>query len=205
MKSPFQYLHRSDGTIGLVGLPHVKLDLIEGQGKVVGRNWQHELNLPTYQEEWDEMAEVRGMSNRAVRFIVMDESASRLPGHPRLNPQAIMLPKTCPLELGHSGFVVGFVHSFVCGFDELRAWTPELFGIEVPLDVIEGDYIVGTARLYDSQLSDAAWQGIQRKIFSHVCAMTFMADGKESLVQVSLVCGDFPGCENARILKTWEG
>jgi hypothetical protein len=192
----------------LAGLPGVKLELIEAQGRVRGRDWQSELKLPIYAEEWEQWSEVRGMSSRHVRFIVMDESASRLPGHPRLNPQAITLPKEVPLELGHSGFVIGFVHSFITGFDELRNMIPELFGIEIPLDLIEGDYIVGEARLFDSLLADAAWRGLQQGIFSHTCPMIFSpaeSPSMESLAQVSLVCGDYAGCPGARVLKTWSG
>lgn len=203
MKSQFQYRHGPNG-ITLEGLPNVRLSMIEEQGKVVGRNWQAELKLPVYQEEWEEWGLVRGMSRRSVRFIVMDESASRLPGHVRLNPQAIALPRSCPFELGHSGFLIGSVHAFITGFGDVRELVPSLFGFEVPLDLIEGDYIVGEARLFDSPLATKAWQGLQQNIFTHVCPMTFMADGVESLVQVTLTPGDFVGCENARILATWE-
>lgn len=208
MKSPFQYSHNPDGSIGIVGLSNIQVLTVEEQGRVRGRDWQQELGLPTYFEQWEIAAQVRGMSNRSVRFILMDQSESRLPGHPRLNPQAVTLPKTCPLEVGHSGFLVGFVHAFITGFDEMRELVPQLYDIEIPDPKPEGDYIVGTARLYDSQLADVVWQGIKQKIFSHVCPMIFApaeSPDMQRLAQVSLACGDYPGCPGARILKTWEG
>lgn len=205
MKSPYQYSHNPDGSIGIVGLPNIQVLTVAEQGCVRGRDWQTELSLPTYAEEWEQMAEVVGMSNRGLRFIVMDQSPSRLPGHPRLNPKTIVLPAQCPLELGHTGFVIGFVYRFTTAFDDVRDLVPSLFNVEVPLDLIEGDYVIAEAVLFDSPLADAAWEGLQLGIFSHTCAMTFMADGVESLVQVTLTCGDFPGCPGARILKTWEG
>jgi hypothetical protein len=208
MKSLFQYQHQADGKISLAGFPGVKLAMVEEQGRVRGRDWQTELSLPTYAEEWEQMAEVVGMSNRSVRFILMDQSESRLPGHPRLNPQAVTLPKTCPLEVGHTGFVVGFVHGFITAFDEMRELVPQLYDIEIPDPKPEGDYIVGTARLYDSQLADAAWRGIKQGIFSHMCPMIFApaeSPDMQRLAQVSLACGDYPGCPGARILKTLEG
>lgn len=204
MKSQFQYLHQSDGSITLDGFPNVQLATVAAQGLVVGRNWQHELELPTYQEEWEQWARPVGMSLRHVRFIVMDQSESRLPGHRRLNPQAIVLPEQVPLELGHSGFLIGYVYSFVCGFDEMREMVPSLFNFQIPDPQPEGDFIVGTARLFDSRLSDVAWRGLQREIFSHVCPMVFMNEGAERLVQVTLTPGDFVGCPGARVLATWE-
>ena len=181
------------------------MQTIEEQGHVIGRNWQQELELPTYQEEWEAMATVRGMSLRHVRFIVMDQSASRLPGHARLQPKAVILPSTCPFELGHTGFVIGNVYGFVTGFDELRELIPSLFNIEIPTEP-EGDFIIGTARLFDSALAQKAWEGLQLGIFTHVCPMIFTpaeSPGMQRLAQVSLVPGDFVGCEGARILTTW--
>jgi hypothetical protein len=178
--------------------------MVEEQGKVTGRDWQTELSLPTYAEEWAQWAEVRGMSTRSVRFIVMDQSESRLPGHTRLTPQTVTLPDTVPLELGHSGFLIGVVHAFVTGFDEVRAMIPDLFNIEIPDPQPEGDYIIGTARLFDSPLANAAWRGLQRGIFSHVCPMVLTAERVETLVQVTLTPGDYVGCTGARVLATWE-
>ena len=208
MNSPFQYRHAPDGTITLAGLPNVRLEMIEEQGHVTGRNWQHELELPTYQEEWEAMAQARRMSLRHVRFVVMDESASRLPGHTRLCPKTVVLPpQGCALELGHTGFVIGFVHAFITGFDELRSAIPSLFGFEIPPPAPEGDFIVGTARLFESPLAEKTWQGLQQGIFTHVCPMTFVASpsGRDTLVQVTLTTGDYAGCPGARILTTWEG
>lgn len=184
----------------------MQLELVEEQGRVTGRNWQDELRLPTYQEEWEAMAQVRGMSGRHVRFLCMDQSESRLPGHPRLNPKTVVLPEHgCPFELGHTGFVIGTVYAFITGFDDLRTEIPSLFGFALPFEP-EGDFIIGQAVLFDSDLANASWEGLQKEILTHVCPMTWRADaeGAEHLVQVTLTPGDYPGCPNSQILAMWE-
>jgi len=88
---------------------------------------------------------------------------------------------------------------------DLPAEALKTLGIDVP---IEGACLIGEAQLFNSRLADKAWEAIQRGIFSHVCAVLFRqpneSPGTGSVVEVSLVTGDFPGCRNARILKTWE-
>lgn len=205
--SLIQYAQQPDGSMTLKGLPHVTLETIEQQGSVTGRDWQGELGLPTYYEEWEAMAALRSNeSRRGLRFVLMDESPTRLAGNPRLQPQRVTLSTTCQLELGHTGFVIGIVHRFVLGFDELRSQIPTMFGIEIPAD-LEGDFIIGTALLFDSPLAEKAWEGLQRGIFTHVCPAllrpTSEPPGTGQLVQVSLVPGDYPGCPNARVIGGW--
>ena len=80
-------------------------------------------------------------------------------------------------------------------------------GIEVPA-YVEGDCLIGDAQLFNSPLADRAWEAMEREIFSHVCVVVFrqntQALGTGQLVEVSLTTDDYPGCQNARILKAWE-
>ena len=208
MKSPWQqYTHQPDGSITLEGRPDLALEVIEEQGRVTGRNIEAELGLPKWFEEWEAMAKPLGLSNRQIQFVVMDQSETRFPGRYRLQPQGITLPGTCSLEFGHRGFVVGVVHTFLLGFDELREQIPTMFGIELPKD-LEGDYLVGQATLFDSPLADKAWDALRLGIFTHVCPLILRQNheplGTGQLVEVSLVDGGYPGCQHARVLKTWE-
>lgn len=207
--SAIQILRQQDGSMQIKDLPHVNVETIQEQGAVTGRNWQRELGLPTYYEEWEAMARIRGLSARHIRFVLMDESATRLPGNPRLQPQKVTLPatSTCPFELGHTGFVVGVVYTFLLGFDELRTQIPSMFGFELPKG-LEGDYIIGQAQLFDSLLADKAWEGLQRGIFTHTCPVLFRQTeepaGTGQLVEVTLTPGDYPGCPGAGVLKIWD-
>ena len=75
------------------------------------------------------------------------------------------------------------VHTFLLGFEELRAQI-------------------------DSPLAEKAWDALQRGIFTHVCPLVFRKCdepvGTGQLVEISLVDGGYPGCQHARVLKTWE-
>ncbi len=209
MKSPIQFVHRPDGSIELDGCPNVTLQTIEQQGKVRGRDWQRELRLPKYEEEWQALSVVRGLSQRHVRFVLIDESPSRLPGHPRATPsQWVLPPQGCPFELGHTGFVIGLMSAFVLGFGPDRREVPACLGIDLPCDFNpEGDFILGQAVLFDSDLANIAWTGLEKEIFSHVCPVTFRQAAPphvETLVQVTLTPGDYPGCSNARVIAIWE-
>lgn len=208
MKSSWQqYDHQPAGSITLDGHPGVAIEAIEDQGRVTGRNIEAELGLPKYFEEWEEMAQPRGLSGRRIQFIVMDESETRFPGHYRFQPQRITLPTTCSLEFAHHGFLVGIVHPFLLGFDELCSLTHSMSGIELPKEM-KSDYVIGEATLFDSPLADKAWDALRLGIFSHVCALVLRTGeepaGTGSLVEVSLVAGDYPGCPGAKILKMWD-
>ena len=208
MKSSWQqYDHQPDGSIGLVGRPDVGIEVIQDQGRVTGRNIEAELGLPKYFEEWEVLAKPRGLSRRQIQFIVMDQSETRFPDRYRFQPQRVTLPSTCHLEFGHRGFVVGIVHTFLLGFEELRERIPSMFSVELPEEV-EGDYIVGQGTLFDSPLAEKAWDALRLGIFTHVCPLVFRKidepAGTGQLVELSLVAGDYPGCQNARVLKTWE-
>lgn len=203
--SPFQYAQKPDGSMTLKDFPHVTLETIEQQGTVAGRDWQAELGMPEFFEDWETLARLRsGMSRRVVRFIVMDESPTNMRGHYRHQPQRVTLPATCQLELGHTGFVVGVVDTFMCCFGQegLEA-ARSCFDLKIPND-LEGDFIIGMASFFDSPLAEKAWEGLPRGIFSHVCPVllrpTSEPPGVGQLVQVSLVPGDYPGCPNARVL-----
>lgn len=206
--SPIQFAQQPDGVMRLKNMPNLTLEPIQEQGQVIGRDWQGELELPHYYEEWELMARATGLSARRLNFVLMDEAVTRLPGNPRMCPQQVTLPQACPLELGHTGFVIGVVFNFFLGSDAAYPQIPRLLGFDVPSD-LEGNYIIGTGQLLDSPLAQKAWQGLQQTIFTHVCPNVFRpADalpGTGQLVQVTLTPGDYPGCPNARVLQTWEG
>lgn len=190
MISPFQFIRHPDGSMRLKDFPTVTLNTIEQQGTVTGRDWQAELGLPVYFEEWEAMATLKSDTRHGtLTFILMDESPTRLPGHPRLQPKLMSLPTVCSLELGHSGFLIGMVTAYV--LDERRS-------------DVEGDFILGHARFFDSPLAEKAMEGVRRKILTHVCPVVYRPDGAPpgsgAVLQVSVVPGDYPGCPNARIL-----
>ena len=201
-----QFIHHADGTITVEGFPGLKVHTIEEQGRVVARDIERELGLPKYFEDWEIMAKPEGLSQRMVRFILMDQSVTRLQGNPRLQPRKVDLPSTCHLEFAHRGFVIGIVYAFVFGFSE-HLGVLEQMGMEIPTDV-EGDCLLAQARLFNSPLADKAWEALERGIFSHVCPSIYYEDGGSvetgKLVEVSLTTDDYPGIPNARVLNTWE-
>lgn len=206
--SRIQYIHQPDGRVTLDGLPNVTVAIIQEQGIVEGRDWQHELGLPTYFEEYEEMARPRrSTSGRRLRFVLMDESVTRLPGNPRLQPSRVLLPfpTRVPLTISHTGFIVGSVYSFLLG-SEAEEEAFKKVGIEPP-DFAEGHWILSEAELFDSPLADKAWQGLQQQIFTHTCPVLFRKPdepiGGGELVEVALTPGDYPGCPGARVMKTW--
>jgi hypothetical protein len=208
MKSSWQqYLHQPDGSITLEGRPELAIEVIEEQGRATGRNIEAELGLPKFFEEWEAMAQPRGLSGRRIQFIALDESETRFPGHYRFQPRRITLPNACHLEFGHRGFLVGIVHPFLLCFDELCALTHSLSGIELPKEM-KSDYIIADATLFDSPLADKAWDALRLGIFTHVCPLVARMGeepaGTGQLVEVSLVAGDYPGCPGAKILKMWD-
>lgn len=203
--SPFQFQQAPDGSMSLADHPDIRLDTIEGQGTVTGRDWQAELGFPYYFEEWEALAKLRSDAYRGtLTFIIMDESPTRLPGHPRLQPKQIVLPTLCSLELGHSGFVVGMVYAYLLGIDALRTVIPSRLGLTLPAEV-EGDFVIGHATFFDSAMAEKAIEGLRRGTFTHTCPVIWSPDGAlpgtGALVQVSLVPGDFPGCPNAKVLQ----
>ena len=203
-----QFVHHPDGGISVDGYPHIKLDMIQEQGRAQGEAIERELGLPVYYEEWEALAKPQGLSGRMVRFVLADESVTRLSGKPRLQPKKITLPpaSVCHLEFGHRGFVVGVVSAFFLGDTEHREDLTHI-GLEVP-GFVEGDCIIAQAQLFASSLADKAWEAIERGIFTHVCPLLLRSDteplGSGRLVEVSLTTGDYPGCPGARVLKRWE-
>lgn len=207
--SPIQYVHHPDGRITLEGLPNVKVETILEQGAVQEHDWQQELKLPIFHEEWELMGRPRSLtSGRRIQFVLMDESRTRLPGQPRLQPHRVTHPYSmkCPLTLSHTGFVVGTVYSFLLISEQVRVTLP-LLGVEPP-DFTVGHWILSEAELFHSPLADAAWQGLQAQILTHACAVLLAKPGEAigggQLIEVALTPGVYPGCQNARVLKTWE-
>lgn len=203
-----QYEHHPDGRVSLKGQPGVTVDAIAEQdlerATAAAFALEKELGLPHYFEEWQALAHASDMSSRMLRFILMDESASRLVGSPRYQPRNITWSASCALEFGHRGFLVGRLTSIIQCFD-LPAEVLKALGIDDP---VEGACLIGEAQLFKSRLADKAWEAIQRGIFTHVCPLLFRQPhqtlGTGQIVEVSLVTGELPGCRNARMLKAWE-
>jgi hypothetical protein len=180
----------------LADFPALTLNTVEQQGKVAGRDWQQELSLPYYFEEWEALATPKSDAHRGqLTFVLLDESETNLPGHPRMRPTQIVLPTACRLELGHTGFLIGSIGAFFLG--------GALLNIPLP-NGLEGDFIIGQATFFDSALAERAQEGLTRGIFTHVCPVVWSTEGASPgtglVVQVSLVSGDYPGCPNSRVL-----
>ena len=203
-----QYVHHSDGTITLACLPGLPVEVIQEQGKVTARDLERELGLPHYFEEWEAMAKPNGFSPRQIRFVLLDESQTRLPGSYRLRPKEITLPPTgtCYLEFGHKGFLIGVVSVFYLGFKDNLDDLAQM-GIDIPM-FVEGDCMIAQATLFNSPLADKAWEALQCGVFTHVCPLILKRTddpiGAGQLTEVSLVTGDYPGIPGARIMKWWE-
>lgn len=207
-----QFAKKQDGTMALRNFPQVVVEAVEEDGPP--RNWLSELDLPLNHVDLEILSRPRGLSARRLSFILLDETPTRFPGHPRLNPEKIGLPPSVQLELGHIGYAIGTVDYFVPLLQSRKLSSSDepvlLQGIG-PLSTQfspEGSFIVACARLFDSPLAEAAWLGVEKGVFTHACPIIYRrpdepADGG-TLIQVSLVCGDFPGCLNARILRRWE-
>jgi len=203
-----QFQYNEDGSISLKGQPGITVKVVAAQdaalATALAEQMERDLGLPHYREDWERFAESTGMSSRMIRFILLDESESRLVGSPRYQPQTIAYPDSCVLEFGHRGFAVGRVTGITrCvnpSEDELQA-----LGVNVP---VEGSCLIGEAQLFKSPLAGKAWEAIERGLFTHVCALLFTQPheplGGGTLVEVSLVNGDYPGCRNARIIHRWE-
>lgn len=203
-----RYIHHPDGTISLKRHPGVKVEAIEEQdlerATAAAHALEKALGLPHYYEQWQALAQSSGMSTRMIKFVLVDESESRLVGNPRYQPRNITWPASCGLDFGHRGFLVGMLTSISQCFD-LSAEALKTLGVDVP---VEGACLIGEAKLFNSRLADKAWDAIQRGIFTHVCPILFQEQNKPlgagRIVEVSLVTAELPGCRNARILKTWE-
>ena len=207
-----QFAQEQDGTTTLRNFPQVTVEAVEEDGPP--RNWLSELGLPTNHEDLEILARPRGMSARRLSFILLDEAPTRFSGQPRLNPEKITLPTSCQLELGHIGYAIGTVDYFVPLLQSLKlsySTEPVLLHCIEPLSIPfspEGSFVVAHAQFFDSDLASAAWTGVERGIFTHACPIIYRPTAAPAdsgvLIEVSLVCGDFPGLNNARILRRWE-
>ena len=199
-KSQIQFEHRADGTVGLVGRTDVVLKVHEQQEQAGVPPYERLLGLPEYAEQWDALAIAHYLSGRFVRFILCDQSRTKHVGHYPLQPARIRLqPARYPLTWGHRGYVIGFCFPVML--------HPRVQRVNVP-DFVEGDCVIGVAELFDSKLADLAWSGLERNIFTHTCAVLNQKpedpDGAGDLVEIALVSETEAGCQNARVLKTWE-
>jgi hypothetical protein len=200
IKSSIQFEHRADGSVGVAGRPDVVLKVPEGQAQVTEPEYERRLGLPTYEEQWDALAIAQGLSGRFVKFILADQSPTKQVGHYPLQPALIRLqPAKYPLTWSHRGYVIGFCFPVLLHPKEAGANRPEF---------VEGDCIIGVAELFDSKLADLAWEGLARKIFSHMCAVLAQRpedpDGSGELVEIALVSRSEAACPGARVLQVWE-
>ncbi len=186
------------GTVAVDGIPGVQVDTVEAVLTIEGqpvRDWLVELGLPKHWETLEAMATPRGYSKRWVRFVVGDESRTAFPGKWRQVPRLWRYHRSgYLLTLAHLPFVLGVCHTVWRG-------NPE----EAP--GAEGACVLSEARLYDSDLADAAWRGIQQGIFIGVSPILerrgMDPQGGGAILEIGLT--DQPVCPGARILKTWEG
>jgi hypothetical protein len=192
MTGPIQYQRAQDGSwqvSGLDGVSISKVEIFDDTEPVF--DWLQALGIEKDREKISQMAVPAGFSSRFLRVIVCDESPTKL-GF-KFQPPQLFVRERPPLTLGHIGYAVGEVQ-----------WL-QLGGLDEAVDV-EGDYIWGIAQLFDSALADAAWRGIQGKIFQHVCAVVLRPSsepaGTGEIVEVALT--DRPGSPGARILEKWQ-
>lgn len=200
-KSPLQFHHLADGQVKLVGRPDVVLKVHEAQANTGFPDWERQLGLPTYQEEWDALAIAQGLSCRFVQFVLCDQSPTKHVGHYPLQPARIRLqPARYLFTLGHTGYVIGSCFP-------VMLLPKDLARVNLP-DFVEGDCLVGTAELYASALATIAWRGLEQKIFSHTCAVLAQHPedpaGAGDLVEIALVSEAEAACPGARVLKWWE-
>lgn len=187
--SPIQFEER-DGQMRVVGGDALELLMVEGHADTA-TDWTHALNMPTYREEWEELARVQSDKRRGrVKFILLDHSPLRLPGAPRVDLKNLLLPTTVPLELDHRGLLIGEVdHYSLISETERGALN------------VEGDCIIAEGWLFDSDLVSKLWD--RRDLFTHACPNLWRPPNASGyiLIQVTLTMGDFAGCPNARVLE----
>lgn len=207
-----QLVQEQNGAWALRNFPQVTVEAVEENGPP--RNWLNELGLPANHEDLEILARPRGLSARRLSFILVDESPTRFPGQPRLNPEKIGLPPAVQLELGHIGYAIGTVDYFAPLLQSRKLSSSDdpvlLQGIAPSATPFspEGDFIFAIAKLFDSPLAEAAWRGVEEGIFTHACPIIYRRPDEPAgggvLIEVSVVGQEFPGCPNARILRRWE-
>ena len=156
------------------------------------RDWLAELDIPKDWTLLDEMATPRGLSGRHLLAILGDESPTKLPDAPLLQPATWTWGADIAVTLSHLPLVVG-VASMVM-HAKPGAWPDTT-----------GETVVGILRLYDSPLAAKAWEGVERGIFRFTsCILERPLDappGTGRIQEIGLT--DSPGCPNARVTETW--
>jgi len=201
-RSPFAPQLQPDGTYVAKtneGVPFAYADVIEDPDPII--DWQAELGLPHDLEELAVLARPRGLSSRRLRAVCGDESVTRRSAGRPLRPQEWLYRFSgTPFSMEHLGLIIG-----VCYRMENFPNDPVVRSIMMDLPEAAGNFLVVEVQLYDSMLAEAAWLGIQRRRFTHVCPVLLRPldappDSGE-LVEVCLT--HRPVCPGARILKHW--
>ncbi|WP_447979029.1 hypothetical protein [Candidatus Nitrospira bockiana] len=211
--SPIQLQQHPDGTCTVAGMPGITVEVNQDPEPV--RDWVSELQLPAdlgdysspeLRRRYEPLARPRGLSNRRLWLIVVDETPPRIPAARQHPHQLSFALGGQLLTLEHLGFAIGVCEDIVPGVPSSDEWYEHAAAIQRVPEAV-GAFIVGTARLYNSALADAAWLGLERGIFGHVCPVIFRATGEPAgtgeLVEIALTHRPvFPG---SRVLKWWEG
>ena len=151
--SPLQFLHLADGSVQIVGRPYVTIKVHEDQAHTGVPEWERQLGLPKFQEEWEALSIDRGFSDRFVRFVLCDQSRTKHVGNYPLQPARIRIqPGSYLFTLGHSGFEIGR-----CPVVKLHPKEMTRVFLHLP-NFVDGDCLIGEAQLYDSPLPAFATQ-----------------------------------------------
>lgn len=197
MKAPTQIEMQPHGvyTASVLGVPVSNVEIVPDDGVVF--DWLEALDIPKDWERIAAMAVPHGMSQRRLQYIACDHSVTKLQGKYRFQPERIAFIRDgLPLTLGHLGYVIGACELLHRGDPREIADTSAQ---------VEGTFILGEARLFNSDLAAAAWRGIQEGIFKFVSIVVARpseeAAGGGEIIEIGVT--DSPGCHNAKILKTW--
>lgn len=194
MTSPIQLRQGNDSTWTVNGLDASRAQVETMQDDEPPFDWLAALEIPKDWHKISAMAVPSGLSQRWLRFVVCDESVTRLPGAYRFQPPRLTFkPSGQLLTLSHLGFAIGVTQYMNHG-------TPG------EVEHVEGAYILGVAELFSSLLADAAWRGLQEEIFQFVSPVVVRQAsepaGTGEILEVGIT--DRPCCPGARILKAWD-
>lgn len=188
-KSPFQLQVGPTG-VSVEGMPQLTAHTIKEKHPV--RDWLAELSIPKDWNAIDQMAIPKGLSCRKLECILADSSPTRLPGNPRFDVNKWTYPNGgLYLELGHLGRYVGVLE---------HIWL----GSPSKVKIAEPPFLMAQATLFDSELADRAWWGLQQAIFTHISPVALSPTNDPAVILTYAGLVDIPACDNALVLKFWE-